>query len=44
MPIAEGQVINYRVESKPGWKKLDNGEWQQDFSKTDFWLSYYALE
>ena len=44
MPIAVGQVINYRVESKPGWKKLDNGEWQQDYSKTDFWLSYYALE
>jgi DNA polymerase-3 subunit alpha len=44
MPIAVGQVINYRVESKPGWTKLDNGEWKQDYSKTDLWLSYYTLE
>ena len=44
MPIAVGQVINYRVESKPGWQKLENGEWKQDFSKTDLWLSHYTLE
>ena len=44
MPIAVGQVINYRVESKPGWQKLENGEWKQDFSKTDLWLSHYTLD
>lgn len=44
MPIAVGQVINYRVESKPGWTKLDNGEWKQDFSKTDLWLTSYTIE
>ena len=44
MPIAVGQVINYRVESKPGWQKLENGEWKQDFSKTDLWLSSYTIE
>jgi DNA polymerase III alpha subunit len=43
-PIVVGQVINYRVESKPGWTKLDNGEWKQDYSKTDLWLSHYSIE
>ena len=44
MPIAVGAVINYRTESKPGWKKLDDGTWQKDFSKTDLWLSSYSIE
>jgi hypothetical protein len=43
-PITVGQVINFRIESKPGWTKLDNGEWQQDYSKTDLWLSHYSIE
>jgi hypothetical protein len=42
-PIAVGMVIDYRCEKKPGWKKLDNGEWQMDYSKEDTWLSYYTL-
>ena len=44
MPLAVGMVVTYRTESKPGWKRLDNGEWEKDFSKTDLWLSYYDVE
>jgi hypothetical protein len=43
-PVVVGQIINYRIESKPGWTKLDNGEWKQDYSKTDLWLSHYSIE
>ena len=44
IPLAVGTVITYRTESKPGWKKLDNGDWEKDPSKTDIWLSYYDVE
>lgn len=44
MPIAVGQVINYRTETKPGWKMDENQKWQMDYSKTDIWLTSYTIE
>jgi DNA polymerase III alpha subunit len=43
MPIAVGQVIKYFIDKKPGWKRLDDGTWQQDYSKEDLWLSNYTI-
>ena len=44
MPIAVGQVINYRTEKKPAWKKDENDKWIQDFSREDIWLTSYSVE
>ena len=44
MPIAVGQVINYRTETKPGWRKDENEQWQIDYSKQDIWLTSYTIE
>jgi DNA polymerase III alpha subunit len=44
MPIAVGQVINYRTETKPGWRMDENQKWQMDYSKTDIWLTSYTIE
>jgi DNA polymerase III alpha subunit len=43
-PIAVGQVIHYKLEKKPGWKKLEDGSWQKDYSKEDIWLTSYMIE
>ena len=44
MPIAVGMVIDYRIETKPGWIKDENDQWKIDYSKQDHWLSYYNIE
>lgn len=44
MPIAVGMIINYRTETKPGWRKDENDQWQIDYSKTDTWLTAYTIE
>lgn len=44
MPIAVGMIINYRTETKPGWRKDENNQWQIDYSKTDTWLTSYTIE
>ena len=44
MPIAVGQVINYRTETKPGWCKDENDQWKMDYSKQDIWLTSYTIE
>ncbi len=44
MPIAVGQVIRYKLEKKPGWKRLEDGSWQKDYSKEDIWLTSYIFE
>jgi hypothetical protein len=44
MPIAIGQVINYRTETKPGWRMDENQKWQVDYSKQDIWLTSYTIE
>lgn len=42
-PLSVGNVINYKTEQKPKWKKDANGEWVQDASGWDTWLSWYAI-
>lgn len=44
MPIAVGQVINYRTETKPGWRMDENQKWQVDYSKQDIWLTSYTIK
>lgn len=43
-PVASGMIIDYRVTKKPAWKKDENGEWVQDYSREDIWLSSYTIE
>lgn len=43
-PLAIGMIIDYRVESKPGWRKDENDQWQIDYSKQDTWLASYTIE
>lgn len=43
-PISAGMVIDYRVTKKPAWKKDEKGEWVQDYSREDIWLSTYSIE
>lgn len=42
-PLPVGAIINFQLETKPGWKKDENGNWQQDFSRTDTWISNYSI-
>lgn len=42
-PVAVGDMINYRIEKKPKWKKNEKGEWIQDTSAYDNWLNWYEL-
>lgn len=42
-PIAVGNIIKYRIEKKPKWKKNEKGEWIQDTSAYDNWLNWYEL-
>lgn len=43
-PISSGTIIDYRTEQKPAWKKDENNNWIQDYSREDTWLTYYAAE
>jgi DNA polymerase-3 subunit alpha len=40
-PLSSGMVIDYYTETKPAWKKDENDNWVQDFSREDVWLKYY---
>ena len=44
MPIPVGAIIKFYTETKPAWKKDENGEWIQDFSRNDIWLTSYIIE
>ena len=44
MPIPVGAIIKFYTETKPAWKKDENGEWIQDFSRNDTWLTSYIIE
>jgi hypothetical protein len=41
-PLPIGAVINFRTETKPGWKKVDD-KWEVDPTKTDIWLTSYTI-
>jgi hypothetical protein len=43
-PVASGMIIDYRVTKKPAWKKDEKGEWVQDYSREDIWLTSYTIE
>jgi hypothetical protein len=43
-PLAVGNIVNFSIETKPGWKKDENGEWQVDYSKTDTWMTRCIIE
>ena len=42
-PLPVGAIINFQLETKPAWKKDENGNWQQDFNRTDTWVSHYSI-
>jgi DNA polymerase III alpha subunit len=42
-PLPVGAIINFKLETKPAWKKDENGGWIQDFSRTDTWVSSYTI-
>lgn len=44
MPIPVGAIIKFYTETKPAWKKNEDGEWIQDFSRNDTWLTSYIIE
>ena len=41
-PLPVGAIINFRTETKPGWKKVDD-KWEVDPTKTDIWLTGYTI-
>ena len=43
-PLPVGAVIKFYTETKPGWKKDENGQWQQDFSRNDVWFTSYSVD
>jgi hypothetical protein len=43
-PLPQGSIIKFYTETKPGWKKDENGQWQQDFSRSDVWLTNYSID
>ena len=43
-PVASGMIIDYRTAKKPAWKKDENDNWVQDYSREDLWLSSYTIE
>lgn len=43
-PLPVGAIIKFYTETKPAWKKDENGEWKQDFSRNDTWLISYTIE
>jgi DNA polymerase-3 subunit alpha len=43
-PFSVGDILNYRSEQRPKWKKV-NDEWVQDASAGyDTWLTHYTIE
>ena len=43
-PVSAGMIIDFRTEKKPAWKKDENNEWVQDYSREDLWLTSYTIE
>jgi hypothetical protein len=43
-PLAVGNIVNFSIETKPGWKKDENDQWQVDHSKTDIWMTRCVIE
>jgi DNA polymerase III alpha subunit len=43
-PLPLGAIINFRTETKHGWRKDENEQWQPDYSKQDIWITNYSIE
>lgn len=43
-PVASGMIIDYRTTKKPAWKKDENNNLVQDYSREDTWLTHYTIE
>ena len=43
-PLPTGAIIKFYTETKPAWKKDENGQWQQDFSRSDVWITNYSID
>jgi hypothetical protein len=43
-PLPTGAIIKFYTEVKPGWKKDEQGQWQQDFSRNDVWVTNYSID
>ena len=42
-PLIFGAIINFRTETKHGWRKDERNQWQPDYSKQDTWLNSYSI-
>lgn len=43
-PLPVGAIIKFYTETKPAWKKDEQDNWIQDFSRNDTWLTSYIIE
>ena len=43
-PLPKGAIIKFYTETKPAWKKDENDQWVQDFSRSDIWLTSYSID
>lgn len=43
-PLPQGSIIKFYTETKPAWKKDENDNWIQDFSRTDVWITNYSID
>jgi hypothetical protein len=43
-PLPQGAIIKFYTEIKPAWKKDENDNWVQDFSRNDVWITNYSID
>ena len=41
-PLPTGAIINFKTETKHGWKKVDD-KWEADLTRMDIWLTNYII-
>ena len=43
-PLPVGAIIKFYTENKPAWKRDENDQWVQDYSRSDIWVTNYNIE
>lgn len=43
-PLPAGAIIKFYTETKPAWKKDENDNWIQDYSRSDVWVTNYSID
>lgn len=43
-PLPTGAIIKFNTEVKPAWKKDENDNWIQDYSRNDVWVTNYTID